>query len=261
MLESTIATTEDCVGWFTFNRPEKHNAISLRMWDDLADTLQRWSSDKTVRAVVLTGAGDKAFMAGADISEFEKQRDNSNAYAEYERRAHRGRTVLAEFPKPLIAAVNGHCIGAGLGIAMAADLSIAADIASFTMPGSRIGMPCDLATGRKLVSLVGPLNARMILFAGDRIPAAEALRIGLVNKVVPRDELKAEVSRLARSIVGNAPLALHALKRIVNASLQPPTAETERSIREDVLACVDSEDYRVGRAAVLKKVRPEFHGR
>ena len=260
-MESIVATTEDTVGWITFNRPEKHNAISLSMWDGLADTLDRWSSDNAVRAVVLTGAGDRAFMAGADIGEFEKERDNSAAYAEYERRAARGRAALAEFSKPLIAAVNGYCIGAGLGIAMACDLCIAADTASFAMPGSKLGMPCDLATGRKLVSIVGPLNARMILFAGDRIPAAEALRIGLVNGLAPRDKLKMEASRLAGSIADNAPLAIFALKRIVDASLQPLTADTVQSIRRHVLACVDSDDYRAGRAAVLRKVKPDFHGR
>src|SRR5690606_7897826 len=116
---------------------------------------------------------------------------------------------LADFPKPLVAAVNGYCIGAGLGIVMGCDLCIAVDTAAFSMPGSKLGMPCDLALGRKLVSTIGPLNARMILFAGERIPAAEALRIGLVNKVVPRDQFQVEVSRLARSIADNAPLALH----------------------------------------------------
>lgn len=256
-----LVETDGGVGWLTFNRPEKHNSISLDMWGRLAEVLDRWANDSTIRVAILTGAGDKAFMAGADIGEFEKQRDSSTAYADYERFALLGRNALADFPKPLIAAVNGYCIGAGLGIAMASDLVVAADTATFAMPGAKLGMPCDLAMGRKMVSIVGPLNASLLLFSGERIPASEALRIGLINEIHPHQELKAKASRLAQAIAGNAPLALHALKRIVNAASEPPSPAIERSIRQDVLACADSEDYRVGRAAVLKKIKPQFQGR
>lgn len=254
-----LAEAEDGVGLITFNQPEKRNAMSVGMWDGLGEILDAYAADPAIRVVVLTGAGHKAFVSGADISQFEAARADAQAQREYDRLTRAGRDKLAGFPKPVIARVRGFCLGGGLGIALQADLRIAAEDSTFGIPAARLGIAYGPDMTRQLVSLIGPANARMLLYSGTRIDAAEALRIGLVNRVVPNEDLSDTVVDLARVIADNAPLSVRAAKLAVARAADP--ASVEAGIVEDaVAACFDSNDYREGRRAFMEKRPPRFSG-
>src|SRR6201999_4175255 len=193
------AAKDDGVGLITFNQPEKRNAISMEMWTGLGDILDEFSEDSSVRAVILTGAGNKAFVSGADISQFEKNRSNADAQVEYDRLTSVGRKKLATFPKPTIARIRGFCLGGGLAIAMQTDLRIAAVDSQFGIPAARLSIAYAPDSVKRLIDLVGPANARMILYTARRMDSAEAERIGLINKMVPDEELNDQVLDLART--------------------------------------------------------------
>jgi enoyl-CoA hydratase/carnithine racemase len=255
-----LSESEDGVGLITFNQPAKHNAMSVEMWDGLAEILDGFAADPAIRVVVLTGAGAKAFVSGADISQFEQHRSDAAARQDYDRLTSNGRAKLAGFPKPVIARIRGFCLGGGLGIAMQADLRIAAVDSQFGIPAARLGIAYSLDTVRKLVALVGPGHARMLLYSGQRIDGTEAQRIGLVNRVVADTDLSDVVVDLARTIADNAPLSVRAHKLAVEAVEQDPQARMDE-VEAAIAACFDSEDYREGRAAFAQKRPPRFRGR
>jgi enoyl-CoA hydratase len=256
-----LAEVTDGVGLITFNQPEKRNAMSVEMWDGLTDILESWIDDPEVRVVVLTGAGDKAFVSGADISQFEKSRSDADAQREYDRLTSRGRALLATFPKPVIARISGFCLGGGLGIAMQADIRIASDTSAFGIPAAKLGIAYGFEMVRRLVSLVGQAHTRSLLFSGQRIDAAEALRIGLVNRVVPAAELVETVNKLARDIAGNAPLSVRGMKLIVEQVIRDPADRDMDAVTQAVATCFASEDFREGRTAFMEKRPPVFRGR
>jgi enoyl-CoA hydratase len=256
-----LAARADGVGVVTFNQPEKHNAISVEMWLGLADILDEFASDTSVRVVILTGAGTRAFVSGADISQFEKQRANADAQRGYDEQTSVGRRKLASFPKPTIARIRGYCLGGGLAIAMQADLRIASSDSQFGIPAAKLGIAYGFEGLRRLVSLVGPAHARMILYTGDRIGADEALRIGLVNRVVAAEDLEAEVDKVAHTIASNAPLSVAASRIAIDQVLLDPNERDLDALARATAACFDSEDYREGRAAFLEKRPPVFKGR
>jgi len=255
-----LASVADGVGLVTFNQPERRNAMSVAMWDGLAAILDGWDSDPAVRVAVMTGAGGKAFVSGADISEFGERRGSAAAQREYDALTRRGTDALARFAKPLVARIQGFCLGGGLGIAMAADLRVAAEGSSFGIPAARLGIIYGFGMTRRLVSLVGPAQAKLLLLTGERIPTAEALRIGLVDRVVPASELAAAVDALARSIAGNAPLSVCGNKLVIEQALRDPGARDMAAVDAAVAACFDSADYREGRTAFMEKRRPVFRG-
>ncbi len=256
-----LAAKDDGVGLITFNQPEKRNAMSVEMWQGMGQILEAFAEDPSVRVVVLTGAGNKAFVSGADISQFEKQRSNADAQREYDRVTSAGRMQLASFPKPTIARIRGFCLGGGLAIAMQADLRIAATDSQFGIPAARLGIAYGFEGVRRLVSLVGPAHARMILYTGARIDAAEAGRIGLVNRVVPDAELSDTVLEIARTIAGNAPLSIAASKHAVEQAVRDPDKRDLAGLAAHMEACFDSADYREGRTAFMEKRPPVFQGR
>ncbi len=256
-----LAEVADGVGLVTFNQPEKRNAMSVEMWQGMEEILDRFTSDPDMRVMVLTGAGDKAFVSGADISQFEKNRANADAQVEYDRVTSAGRRKLGLFPKPVIARIRGFCLGGGLGIAMQADIRIASADSQLGIPAARLGIAYGFEMVRTLVSLVGPANARLILYSGARIDAAEAMRIGLVNRVVAPELLEKEVSALARQLAENAPLSLAASKLAVAAALQDPAERDLEGLLAASQACFNSADYREGRTAFMEKRRPQFVGR
>src|SRR6201994_4794944 len=174
---------EDGVGIITFNNPEKRNAMSLDMWEGLGDALVELRDDPAARVVILFGAGDKAFVSGADISQFEKTRHNAEASEEYSRRSEAQRALLANYPKPTIACIRGFCLGGGMQVAILTDIRFAAQDSQFGIPAARLGIAYGFEGLKHLVSLVGPSQARLILYTGARIDSAEALRIGLVDRV------------------------------------------------------------------------------
>ncbi len=255
-----LASVTDGVGLVTFNQPERRNAMSVAMWDGLAAILDGWDADPAVRVAVMTGAGSKAFVSGADISEFGERRGSAAAQREYNALTRRGWDALAGFGKPLVTRIEGFCLGGGLGIAMAVDLRVAAEGSSFGIPAARLGIVYGFGMTRRLVSLVGPAQAKLLLLTGERIPAAEALRIGLVDRVAPAADLAAAVDELARGIAGNAPLSVCGNKLVVEQVLRDAGARDMAAVDAAVAACFDSADYREGRTAFMEKRPPVFHG-
>ncbi len=256
-----LARIKDGVGRITFNQPEKRNAMSVAMWAGMEAALDIFEKDAAVRCVVLTGAGDKAFVSGADISQFDKLRSDADAQKEYSRQTAGGRLRLATFPKPVIAEIRGFCMGGGLGIAMSCDIRIAAEGSQFGIPAAKLGIAYGFDMVRHLVSLVGPAHAHMILMTGERFDAKEAERVGLVNKVVPADALAGEVEALTATLARNAPLSLYANKRTVQAVLADRSDRDIAALNAAMAACFDSEDYKEGRRAFLEKRKPAFKGR
>jgi enoyl-CoA hydratase/carnithine racemase len=256
-----LMSAADGVGVVTFNNPAKRNAMSIEMWDGLGSALIELRDDPDVRVVIMTGAGDKAFMSGADISQFEKNRHNAQASEEYSRRSDATRAVLADYPKPSIACIRGFCLGGGMQMAMAADIRLASDNSQFGIPAAKLGIAYGYNGLNQLVSLVGPSWARLLLYTGMRIDSAEAERIGLVDRVVPDAELWNATTEIARTISGNAPLAIKAAKITIAQVLKDPDQRDMKAIKAIGTACMDSEDFREGRRAFMDKRKPNFTGR
>jgi enoyl-CoA hydratase len=256
-----LAGTRDGVGAITFNQPDKRNAMSIEMWEGLGSILDAFDADPQVRVVVLTGAGDKAFVSGADISQFEKNRSNAEAQREYDRLTSAGQAKLAAFRKPTIAQIRGFCLGGGLAIAMQADLRIASEDSQFGIPAARLGIAYGFDGLRKLVQLVGPAHARFILYTAKRIDAREAERIGLINRAVPVTALDETVGDIARTVAENAPLSVAASKLTINEVMKDPGQRDLEAITRASAVCFDSADYREGRSAFMEKRRPRFEGR
>src|ERR1700760_3166555 len=239
-----LAAKDDGVGLVTFNQLEKRNAMSLEMWTGMAEILDEFAEDASVRVVVLTGAGNKAFVSGADISQFEKNRSNAEAQQEYERQAGEGRAKYAAFPKPVIARIRGYCLGGGLAIAMQADLRIAAADSQFGIPAAKLSIAYAPDSVKRLIDLVGPAHARMILYTARRIDAEEAQRIGLINHMVSDEELNDEVLELARTIADNAPLSVAASKLTINEMLKEESQRDMDAIQRATETCFNSADYK-----------------
>ncbi|HEU0082965.1 MAG TPA: enoyl-CoA hydratase [Bradyrhizobium sp.] len=256
-----LQSVEDGIGIVTFNNPDKRNAMSLDMWEGLGQSLLELRDDAEVRVVILTGAGDKAFVSGADISQFEKTRHNAEASEEYSRRSAAQRTQLADYPKPTIACIRGFCLGGGMQVAMLADIRLASDNSQFGIPAAKLGIAYGYDGLRNLVSLVGPSWARLIMYTGMRIDAAEALRIGLVDRVLPDSALWDAALEIARSIAANAPLAIKAAKITIAQILKDPAARDFDAIKNIGASCMDSEDFREGRRAFMEKRKPVFRGK
>lgn len=256
-----LAAKDDGIGLITFNQPEKRNAMSLEMWTGFGEILDEFREDGSVRVVILTGAGNKAFVSGADISQFEKNRSDANAQQEYDRLAGVGRAKYASFPKPIIARIRGFCLGGGLAIAMTADLRIAAVDSQFGIPAAKLSIAYAPESVKRLIDLVGPAHARMILYTGSRIDAAEAQRIGLINKMVEDEDLNDEVLDLARIIADNAPLSVAASKLTINEMLKDASKRDTDAMARMMQTCFDSADYKEGRTAFMEKRAPRWQGR
>jgi enoyl-CoA hydratase/carnithine racemase len=249
------------VGVITFNNPGKRNAMSLEMWEGLGQALTELRDDPEVRVVVLVGAGDKAFVSGADISQFEKTRHNAAASEEYSKKSEAQRALLGNYPKPTIACIRGFCLGGGMQVAMLTDIRIAAEDSQFGIPAAKLGIAYGYDGLRNLVSLVGPSWARLIMYTGMRIDSQQALRIGLVDRVLANGELWDATMEIARTISGNAPLAIKAAKITIAQVLKDPDNRDMAAIKQIGLQCMDSEDFREGRRAFMEKRKPQFRGK
>src|ERR1700688_3636306 len=217
-----LKSVTDGVGVITFNNPAKRNAMSLDMWEGLGSALIELRDNPDVRVVIMVGAGDKAFVSGADISQFEKTPHNAAASEAYSKRSEAQRALLANYPKPTIACIRGFCLGGGMQVAMLADIRFASDNSQFGIPAAKLGIAYGYDGLKNLVSLVGPSWARLIMYTGMKIDAAEAARIGLVDRVVPDAELWDATMEIARTISGNAPLAIKAAKITIAQILKDP---------------------------------------
>ncbi len=258
--EKMIASKENGIGWMTFNNPARRNATSLEMWQAIEIILSDFEADDSVRVVVMQGAGDKAFVSGADISEFKEKRNNAEAAAEYTRISESARSKLANFPKPLIAMIRGYCLGGGLATAMCADMRFATEDAQFGVPAARLGIAYGFEGLRKLVSLVGPAMANEIMFTARRLNAEEAASAGLINRVIPAAELEDTVSKLALTIGRNAPLSINASKVTIKEILKDADDRDMGRLEQITKTCFDSADYKEGREAFMEKREPVFTG-
>lgn len=256
-----LAARDGGIGLVTFNQPEKRNAMSMEMWLGLGEILAEFEADDTISVVVLSGAGDKAFVSGADISQFEKNRNNADTQKEYDRVTGIGRERFHNFGKPIIARIRGFCMGGGLAIAMATDLRIGTPDSQFGIPAARLSVAYAPDSVKRLIDLVGPAHARMILYSARRIDGREAERIELINQCVPADELDEAVMSLARTISENAPLSVRASKMTINEMLKDKSQRNMTALREISEICFNSADFKEGRTAFMEKRPPRFLGR
>lgn len=244
----------------TFNNPRKHNALTADMRAALPGLLRSLNADGDVRVIVMTGAGDKAFASGADISEFGEQRTSAAARASYDAVSAAVFDAWASLDKPVIAMIRGFCMGGGLLTALQADIRIAADDSQFGIPAARLGLGYPVSGVTALTNLIGPASTAEILFSARRIPAAEALRIGLVNRVVPAASLRETVLTLAERIAANAPLTVAAAKAAIREVGRPPGRRDLARVEAMVEACYQSADYLEGQRAFAEKRPPAFTG-
>lgn len=259
--DKMLAHVEDGIGWITFNQPKKRNAVSLAMWRAVPQIIDDFAAADDVRVVVLKGAGDKAFVSGADISEFEEVRNTPEQIEIYEAATSGSGSALRTLEKPLIAMIRGFCVGGGMAIALGADIRISADDGQFGVPAAKLGLGYGYGGIKELMNLVGPSFAKEIFFTGGRFSAADALGMGLVNRVVPVDELEASVTALARTIADNAPMTVKVAKAAINEGTKDPEDRDLDRVAAMVEACFNSEDYKEGRRAFMEKRKPNFQGR
>jgi enoyl-CoA hydratase/carnithine racemase len=257
--DKILATAAAGIGTLVFNHPEKRNALSLEMWKGIGDALAAFNADTEIRLVVMRGAGGKAFISGADISQFEERRSSADTAAEYNAITERAWSGLSGLGKPLIAAIEGFCLGGGLAVAMKADIRITTKSAIFGIPAARLGLAYPTDSVRDLVALVGPSEAKRILFTGTQFDSAAALRIGLINDVVEDGGLDAAIAALASILTDNAPLSMRAAKETVD-QIARGRMDMAR-LNELATICITSEDYAEGRRAFMEKRRPRFRGR
>ncbi|MDX1513788.1 MAG: enoyl-CoA hydratase [Gammaproteobacteria bacterium] len=250
----------DGIGSIRLNQPEKHNAISFEMWQGIARLMDDFEADPGVRVVVLSGEGGKAFSAGADISQFEKKRGTADAIEVYNAAVKTAYQKLTAVSKPTIAKIAGYCIGGGLATALCCDLRIATEDSKFGIPAAKLGLGYGYDSLKPLVALVGATSAKEILFTARKFDAKEAYDMGLVNRVLGRDELDAFVDEYTATIAGNAPLTIKACKQIIAEILKDPEDRHLGYCQQLVDDCYASEDYKEGRAAFMEKRKPKFRG-
>jgi len=261
MTDRMIARKDGVVGWMTFNNPERHNAMSTDMWEAVSTIMADFEADPAVRVIVLTGAGEKAFVSGADISQFDKVRSNVEEAARYDAMSARANDAIAQASKPTIAMVRGYCIGGGLGVALRCDLRIAAEGSQFGIPAAKLGLGYAYPGIELLTGIVGPAVAKDIFFTARRLPADEALRVGLISHLVAPAELESFTRKHAETIAGNAPLTVRAAKMAIDlAARGRPDAGRLAAVETAVAACFASEDYKEGRRAFAEKRPPAFKG-
>lgn len=261
MTDKMIARKEGKVGTMIFNNPARHNAVSLEMWDAVRRILDDFAADPAITVVVITGAGGKAFVSGADISKFGDERSNKEAVAHYNTTVEAAYTRLHEFPKPTIAMIRGYCIGGGLGLAVSCDLRICSDNSRFALPAAKLSLGYGYTGLKRFIDLVGPAYTKEIFYTARQFTAAEAREMGLVNRVLPEAELEQYVKDYAETIAGNAPLTIKAVKIITTEILKEESKRNLSRCTEIVQQCFDSEDYIEGRNAFMEKRKPAFKGR
>jgi enoyl-CoA hydratase len=258
--DKMIARKEGRVGYLIFNNPERHNAVSLEMWATAGDMLRNFAKDDGVRVVIVTGAGEKAFISGADISRFGDERANEKAIAHYNATVEATYGAMEQFPKPTIAMIRGYCMGGGLGFALGCDMRICSDNSRFALPAAKLGLGYSFPGIKRFVDTVGPSFTKEIFFTARQFDAAEALAMGLVNRVLAGPQLEPYVRDYAATIASNAPLTVNATKFIVGEALKDPAERDLKRCAEAVAECFKSADYQEGRKAFMEKRKPEFTG-
>ena len=258
--DKMLSRKEVGVGIVTFNNPERHNAVSLEMWEAAKSMLDVFADDDEVRVVVLTGAGGKAFVSGADISKFASERASLEATRAYDVITAATFSAIYEFPKPTIAMIRGYCVGGGVGLASCCDLRICSDNSRFAVPAAKLGLGYAYTGLKRLVDIVGPSFAKEIFYTARQFDAQEAYGMGLVNRVLPEAELESSVKSITDMICANAPLTIKAVKFTVGEILKDESKRDVARVDRMVAACFASRDYTEGRTAFMEKRKPVFTG-
>jgi enoyl-CoA hydratase len=261
LTEKLVAKKDGAIGWVIFNNPARHNAVSLEMWQSLPLVLDAYVKDPEVRVVILKGEGDKAFVSGADISQFKEKRSGAEAVRIYNAASDAASEALRNCPKPTIAMIRGYCIGGGTATAVNCDIRIAADDARFGVPAAKLGLGYRFSGISRLASLVGPAFTAEIFFTARQFNAQEALQMHLVNRVVPAADLERHTLDYAKTMAGNAPLTIAAVKRALIECLKDPAQRDIALCQKMVDDCFASEDYKEGQTAFMEKRKPVFKGR
>lgn len=255
-----LAGAADGIARIVVNNPEKRNAVSLAMWEAVAGALAGFAADPSLRVLIVSGAGGRAFVSGADISRFEQERTGEDAVARYNIAAEAAYASLAAFPRPVIAAIDGACVGGGLALAVACDIRLAAEDSRFGLPAARLGLGYPFSGIARLIGVVGRAAAAEILFTAALYDAAQAKAWGLVNRLLPAGEVQAAAEALAAQIAANAPLTVAAAKRALVEHARDGQARDLAAVQAMVAAAFASADYREGQAAFRDKRPPRFTG-
>ena len=256
-----ILEIKDGAGFITFNNPEKHNAVSLEMWESLGEMMDQLEKDNNVRVVVLKGAGGKSFVSGADISKFDKDRSTKEQVLNYNEKTGKLYQRIEAFPKPTIAMIDGYCIGGGLNLAVCCDIRICSEKSQFAMPAAKLSLGYPFSSIKRLFDTMGPGMSKHFMFTAERISSGEALNCGLVQKLVKDIELEEFVNSYAQRISKNAPLTIKAMKQIGIEVLKNSEDRDLVLCEKLVSECFDSEDYKEGRKAFMEKRKPIFQGK
>jgi len=256
-----VAERDGAIGWLTFNRPERMNAVSLEMWLAIPDLIDALDRDPEVRVVVLTGAGDRAFVAGADISQFGENRDDAKQAEAYERSNAGAFAAIRDCTKPTIAMIDGYCIGGGMAIALSCDMRIATLGSTFGIPAAKLGLAYPIAGMQQVLKAVPPSFAKEIFFTARQFDTDEALAMNLINRVVEKGALEEATRDICAQIARNAPLTLRVAKHSIDSMSAQPESFDRAAIEAMTKACFDSADYAEGRQAFMEKRKPVFHGK
>ena len=260
MTDKIITQQHGEIARIIFNQPEKRNAVSLEMWEAVEAAATRFAADPGVRILILSGAGGKAFVSGADISKFESERASEEAVAHYNATTKRVYDLIEAFPKPTIAQIDGFCVGGGVALALSCDIRICGTGSQFAIPAAKLGLGYGYDGIKRLVNIVGPSFAKEIFFTARRFDAEEARIMGLVNRVVEDGKVAEAAEAMAATIAANAPMTVGSVKFIVGETVKDESARDLAECDRRVKACFDSKDYVEGRRAFLEKRTPQFVG-
>ncbi len=260
MTDKIITEQTGDIARIIFNQPEKRNAVSLEMWEAVEAAMTKFAADDSVRILILSGAGGKAFVSGADISKFETERASKEAVAHYNATTKRVYDMVEAFPKPTIAQIDGFCVGGGVALALCCDLRICGENSAFAIPAAKLGLGYGFPGINRLVAVVGPSFAKEIFFTARRFDAEEARIMGLVNRVVPADKVAETADETAKMIAANAPMTVNSVKFIVGQTVLPESERDLAACDAKVKECFDSQDYIEGRKAFMEKRKPNFVG-
>lgn len=260
MTDKVLTERNGDIARIIFNQPEKRNAVSLEMWEAVETALEGFAEDPSVRILILSGAGGKAFVSGADISKFETERADEKAVDHYNTTTKRVYSAVEAFPKPTIAQIDGFCVGGGVALALCCDLRICGEGSQFAIPAAKLGLGYGFAGINRLVNVVGPAFAKEIFFTASRFDAEDARIMGLVNRIVPDGAVRQAAEETAAMIAANAPMTVGSVKFIIGETLKDESARDLAACEQRVKECFDSSDYIEGRRAFLEKRKPLFAG-